>query len=102
MGEWANHCQHLNQISEGIDPTPVWSINLSLNIVSSIRLITTLTATIATTNYRLSILLVASHSTKATVEHRPKSYCTTFPPTIVERLNYKREPSPTIDDRHLR
>ena len=79
----------LTILLEGIDPTPVWSINLSLNITSSIRLITTLTATIATTAIVYQFYLsFRTQQKQLRVEHRRSEELlhNLFPPTIVERL----------------
>lgn len=79
----------LTILLEGIDPTPVWSIELSLNIVASIRLITTLTATIATTAIVYQFYLsLRTQQKQLRVEHRRSEELlhNLFPPTIVERL----------------
>ena len=79
----------LTILLEGINPVPVWSIDLSPNLISSIRLITTLTATIATTAIVYQFYLsLRTQQKQLRVEHRRSEELlhNLFPPTIVERL----------------
>ena len=79
----------LTILLEGIDPTPVWAINLSPSLTASIRLITTLTATIATTAIVYQFYLsLRTQQKQLRVEHRRSEELlhNLFPPTIVERL----------------
>lgn len=79
----------LTILLEGINPTPVWSIDLSPNLISSTRLITTLTATIATTAIVYQFYLsFRTQQKQLRIEHRRSEELlhNLFPPTIVERL----------------
>ncbi len=90
----------LTILLEGINPTPFWTVSLSTNVVSSIRLITTLTATIATTAIVYQFYLsLRGQQKQLRVEHRRSEELlyNIFPPTIVQRLKLQER---TIADNY--
>ena len=90
----------LTILLEGINPTPFCNIDLSPSVVSSIRLITTLTATIATTAIVYQFYLsLRTQQKQLRVEHRRSEELlyNLFPPTIVERLKLQER---TIADNY--
>ncbi len=90
----------LTILLEGIDPAPFWNITLSPKVSSSIRLITTLTATIATTAIVYQFYLsLRTQQKQLRVEHRRSEELlyNIFPPIIVQRLKLQER---TIADNY--
>ncbi len=74
---------------EGINPTPIWSLDMPVQHIGSVRLISTLTATIATTAIVYSFYLsLRMQQRQLRVEHRRSEELlyNIFPPSIVHRL----------------
>ena len=98
MGKRANHHQHFaHDTARGIDPTPVWGIDLSTSLTASIRLITTLTATIATTAIVYQFYLsLRTQQKQLRVEHRRSEELlhNYFLLPSLNDSNCKNEPSP--------
>ena len=87
-------------VLEGLNPTPLWTISLTPQFTTSIRLISTLTSTIATTAIVYYFYLHLREQQKLLkVEHRRSEELlhNLFPPSIVHRLKLQER---TIADNY--
>jgi uncharacterized membrane protein len=87
-------------ILEGLTPTPVWTVSVSPQFATSIRLISTLTSTIATTAIVYYFYLhLRQQQKQLKVEHRRSEELlhNLFPPSIVHRLKLQER---TIADNY--